>query len=60
MIGNIKSSPELLAALERAKAWMDSLTPEEREAHFAEQRRAWVESEMKWDEDATVVVVQPS
>ena len=52
----IETSPALLAALERAKAWLASLTPEQREAHFAEQRRRYVLSEMQWNEDATVTV----
>ena len=53
---SIKTSPELLAALKRSREWLVSLTPEQREAHFAEQRRRYVLSEMQWNEDATVQV----
>lgn len=46
----------IAAAIERAKAWLARMTPEQREAYFAEQRRLAVLAEMQVNEDATVTV----
>lgn len=59
---SIKTSPELLRQLERARGWLAGLTPEQREEHFAQQRRKTVKAEMECDrrygsEDATVCVL---
>lgn len=35
-------SPELQAALDRARAWMATATPEQIEAMQIEQRKSWV------------------
>jgi hypothetical protein len=53
---SISDPPHLAALIERAKAWLASLTPEEREAHYRAQAGGWAEAEMAWNEDATVVV----
>lgn len=35
-------SPELKAALERAKQWHDTATPEEKAAMYEAQRQSWI------------------
>jgi hypothetical protein len=47
---------ELQAAFARAKAWLDGLTPEEREAHFDAQKKSWVKAEMAFGDEGTRVV----
>lgn len=41
-------------ALAKAKAWLASLTPAEREAHFEEQKKSWVRGEMSMRESSVV------
>lgn len=46
-------SAGLMARVEGAKAWLASLTPEEREAHFTAQRKAWVAAEIACRDEGT-------
>lgn len=45
--------PDLNELIERAKARLAGLTPEEREGHFAAQRKAWVAAEMAFGDEGT-------
>jgi len=45
----------LSEAFERAWLWLASLSPEEREAHFEMQRKAWVKAEMAIGDEGTRV-----
>lgn len=51
-----KTDESLIRLLERAVALVASWTPEQREAHFAEQKRAWVAAEMATGDEGTRVI----
>lgn len=53
----LTTNRDLLRLIERSKAFVASMTPEAREAYFADQRRRAVLAEMAMpNEDATVTV----
>ncbi len=41
-------SPELEQLIEEAKALVDVMTPEQKEAMFKAQHESWVRAEMSW------------
>ena len=41
-------APELKAALERAKVWDETATPEQKEAMWKAQRESYVRAEASW------------
>jgi hypothetical protein len=51
-----RDPPHLKALIERALAWIESLTPEQREEHFAAQKKSWVAAEMAFGDEGTRVV----
>ena len=48
----IKDRPGLTARIEQARAAVDAMSPAEREAMYAAQRRSWVRGEMAMGSDA--------
>lgn len=52
------TAPELLDLIRHARAKVDAMTPEEREAMAREQARSWAAAEAAWNEDATVEVLR--
>ncbi len=47
----MKTSPELLALIQRSKEIVDAMTPEEKEAMLRRQGEGWARSEAQWAKD---------
>jgi hypothetical protein len=48
MAPNTPSLATLDELIDKAKAWWDNATPEDREAMIAVQRASWLRAEMNW------------
>lgn len=55
-----KVEPSLDDLLRKAVETMNSWTPEQREAHFEAQKKAWVAAEMAFGDEGTRVVTPPA
>lgn len=53
---SISACKDLNDLLTRAVALVKSWTPEQREAHFAAQKKAWVKAEMEFGDEGTRIV----
>lgn len=51
MIPNLKDPPELTELIRKAREYMDSLTPEQREEMLRKQGEGWARSETQWAKD---------